>query len=351
MRSRLACSLAVAAAVACGAVPARVAFAAPTPTAGDKAAAQALFDEGLKLMTGGKHAQACPKLEESLRLDPAMGTRFRLSECYEAVGKTASAWAGYVEVADLARASGQASREKVARERATRLEPSLCRLEIVVATPTLAGLEVRRDDVVVGTAQWGAKIPIDRGTAHVTASAPGKIAWKGEVTITKAGESAVVRVPALVDAPVATPPVPVPGPAPNAVAGSPTAAPPPATREAAPPPADSPSGTRRTVGIVVFGVGLAAVGTSGVLGLMALSKYNGTGGHCTGDVCDLQGKEDTDAARRLGTIATVVFGVGAVMAVGGAVLWLTAPSGSAAPSRAALRVRLLPSAALLEGAF
>ena len=46
-------------------------------------AAQQAFDEGMKLLDQGKTADACPKLEESQRLDPAMGTQFRLAECWE----------------------------------------------------------------------------------------------------------------------------------------------------------------------------------------------------------------------------------------------------------------------------
>ncbi len=356
MRSRVA-HTALAFLVALGAASAGDAHAAPH--AGDKAAAQALFDEGLKLMTSGRLGQACPKLEESLRLDPAMGTRFRLSECWEAVGRTASAWAGYVEVADLARAAGQASREKVARERAAHLEPTLCHLEIAVATPGLAGLEIRRDGVVVGAAQWGATIPVDPGTVRLTASAPGKAPWKGEATLAKGGQRAVVRVPALEDAPAGTTPSPLPSPS---LAGAPSPA---AVTPAAPPDAATeppPTSARKTLGGVVFGVGVAGIGASGVLGLVALAKYNGTSNHCTGDVCDPAGKQATDSARSLGTVATVVFGVGAALALGGAVVWATAPPSASGPANVAgasataaapirVRVRVAPQAVFVEGVF
>ena len=99
---------------------------------GDKAAAQALFDEAIKLIGSRSYGEACPKLEESERLDPAMGTRFQLAQCYEAVGRTASAWAGFLELADLARAAGQEAREKTARQRAADLEPAVNRLVIDV---------------------------------------------------------------------------------------------------------------------------------------------------------------------------------------------------------------------------
>jgi hypothetical protein len=107
-----------------------------TPTLADKATAQALFEDALQLMGAKRYREACPKLEESERLDPALGTRFRLSECDEAVGRLASAWAGFLEVADLAHGSGQTDRENVARARAASIEPKLSR---VITTSSVAG--------------------------------------------------------------------------------------------------------------------------------------------------------------------------------------------------------------------
>jgi hypothetical protein len=76
----------------------------------DSAAARSLFDEARALLQAGKAAEACPKLEESQRLDPGMGTMFNLAECYERVGKTASAWTMFLQVASRARAASQADR-------------------------------------------------------------------------------------------------------------------------------------------------------------------------------------------------------------------------------------------------
>ena len=93
--------------------------------AANRAAAQALFDQGRNLMKDGKFDEACPKLEESQRLDPAIGTQFNLASCYEKAGKTASAWTLYLEVAAETRKLGQSQREEVARSRAKVLEAQL----------------------------------------------------------------------------------------------------------------------------------------------------------------------------------------------------------------------------------
>ena len=61
------------------------------PSAADRSAAQALFEQARDLMKQDKAAEACPKLEESQRLDPGVGTQFNLAECYVKMHRTASA--------------------------------------------------------------------------------------------------------------------------------------------------------------------------------------------------------------------------------------------------------------------
>src|SRR3954463_1481227 len=122
----------------------------------DPAAAQALFDQARELSRQGKFAEACPKLQESNRLDPGIGTQFHLADCYEQSGRIASAWAQFLDVASQARASGQADREKAASKRAEKLEPRLPRLLVNVPEGSKTpGLEIRRNGVIVGSAQWG----------------------------------------------------------------------------------------------------------------------------------------------------------------------------------------------------
>src|SRR5260221_714184 len=83
-----------------------LALGAATPRAradgGPTEPAKALFEEAIKLLDAGRTAEACPKLEESKQLDPRVGTEFELADCYERMGRTASAWSGFVALAGRA---------------------------------------------------------------------------------------------------------------------------------------------------------------------------------------------------------------------------------------------------------
>jgi hypothetical protein len=173
-------------------------------TSSEKAAsAQALFDEGLRLMNAGQPASACPKFAASQKLDPGMGTKFRLAECYEKVGKTASAWALFIEIGDEARGAKRPDREKIARKRADDLAPKLARMIVLVApdSASLVALEVRRDGIVLEKAAWDAPMPVDPGEHFLTATAPGKTAWESKPIVAQASKTVEVIIPHLVDAP------------------------------------------------------------------------------------------------------------------------------------------------------
>jgi hypothetical protein len=300
----------------------------------DPAAAQALFDEARRLSAAGRYAEACDKLAESNRLDPGMGTQFHLADCQEKSGKIASAWANFLEVASLARSAGQSEREQAALGRAAKLEPRLPRIVLEVpADSRVTGLEIRRDGLVVGSAQWGSPVPVDPGEHEVVVSAPGKRPFTRKLRAELA-KTARLAVPVLEDDPSAAAgsvaAVPV---AAAAVAQPADAAPPertqPANEAPAPEPVAAQSGPNPLV-YVLGGAGIVGLGVGTAFALMAKSTNDDSKAECRPDdpnVCNGDGVAMRDDALAQGNVATVAFVVGGA-ALAGAAVWFVLDSGS-----------------------
>lgn len=329
--------------------------AAVPPSKEVRVAAMALFDEGRALMAAGKYAEACPKLAESQRIDPGIGTLFNLSDCYERIGRTASAWVGFRDVAAEARGAGQGKREQAARERAAALEPKLSKLSIVVAPESAApGLEIARDGAPVTKVLWGTAVPVDPGAHTVAATAPGRKRWETKVVLEKPGV-VIVAVPVL-EASADAPPPSSTGTSPRAPLAPTASAAPPGPSSG--PPDARPGGWRAPLGIVVMGVGVAGLGVGTALGFVAKSTFNASNedGHCDAEgFCDPTGLDLRDEAVTQGTVGTAVFIAGAALAVGGGILWLTAPSSApsgAKPGAAApVRIGIGPGGLVVKGAL
>jgi hypothetical protein len=316
----------------------------------DPAAAQALFDEARTLMNDKRYAEACAKLAESMRLDPGIGTQFNLATCREHEGKVASAWAAFHEVASLATATGQTARAEAANRRASLLEPRLPRLRIVVpAAARAAGLEITRDGVVVGEAQWGLALPLDPGEHQLEVTAPGRRAFAGAVNVAE-GATVSFQVPPLevADGQAATEPAEEPAKA--AAPPRPARASEPAATE--PPSSDESSGPSALV-VTLGVVGIAGIAGGSVLGLVAGTKNDDSKSHCLPDDpnrCNATGVALRDDAFLFGNLATAGFIVGGAALAAAAVLWIT--DGPDAPEeRAALELRASPAGLALEGSF
>ena len=293
------------------------------------AAATVLFDESVKLMDAGRYSEACSKLERSQSLAPSGGTLLALGDCYEKLGRTASAWVVLREAAARAASAGKRDAEASTLERARQLEPKLPRLIITIPARTkTSGLEVRRDGVIVKEAELGVPVPADPGTHEIVANAPHMKPSRHTIT-TRAGETLDFAVPAL--APDTSDTMGVGG----TVPGSETQ-----------PPSPSPGSTQRVVGLVVAGVGVASLAVGGIFGLMAKSNNDEAleikncpdATHCNKSGLDL-----TDDARSKALVSTILVAVGATgLAVGG-VLFFTAPSSSAVGVGSKPALRITPS--------
>ncbi len=278
----------------------------------DQATARSLFNDARDLMKAGHYDQACPKLEAANKAYSGSGILLNLGDCYEHVGRTASAWTEFGEAASAAERLGRTVDLAEARRRQSAIEPKLSRLSIHVSKEA-PGMLLRRDGTALDHGAWATAIPVDPGPHAVSAEASGYVTWSSTVNVTDPGKTMTVEVPEL--QPTAAPPAPPQPPAPTA------------TEAPAPAPAAASTETphywtgRRVASAGVTGVGVVGMGVGGILGLVAKGQFNTAKG-------ELQPRQDQDSKSAVSTanVATVFVVAGAVVAAGGLVFWLTAPS-------------------------
>jgi hypothetical protein len=293
--------------------------------AGDKAAAQAAFDQGKALEKEGKWADACVLLDKSQALDPEFGTEFNVADCDEHAGKLASAWAAYTE---LAQRDTNPGRKAESDKRAKTLQPRLIKLLISVRAP-VPSLKVTRngDDV---SQSVGIESPVDPGEYEIGASADGYKPWSVKVSAKQEGGTVQVTVPELEKLPDVPKgdgdhqmkPLPT-GPGEGVHAGV------------------TPTG-HKPLGLYVAAGGGGAIAVGLVFGALAMGKHSDANKLCGGNVgaCTLSmtdpmyatATNDESSAKSYGNISTVLVGVGAAAAITGVILYFT--SSADAPAAA-----------------
>jgi hypothetical protein len=265
-------------------------------SAHDEAIALALFADGRVLASNNDFVHACEKYEAARSLAPWLGIELNLADCYERIGRTASAWALFRKAtADAEKLADP--RSGFAHERAEALEPTLSRVTI----RAVAGVTIVLDATPFASAGLGVPVPVDPGVHVVAASAPEHVPWSARVSIAP-GSAIVIDVPGLEATPV-----------PPAVALAPVV---------------QHVRARRGLVLALGSVGIATVGTAVILGLDAKLRYDDvSGGHCDSALaCDPYGYAAIRDARLRGNVATVIGGIG-VAAIGAAlIVHLTAPT-------------------------
>jgi hypothetical protein len=305
---------------------------------GDPAAAEALFAEAQALMGQGDYEQACPKFEESYRLDPATGALYAVALCHERQGKLASAWVEFMDVASRANAERYPEREQLAREHAQALRARLSFLTVRVdGAARLSGLVVTRNGVELGPAAWGSAIPLDPGRHEVVASAPGHVPWTVTLAVGPEPKNETVTIPRL-----------SPVPAQSAATLTDPMAP------AAPPAVDTTPrlfGMKltplRVTGIAFGAAGVASLGLSGYSTVRAVQKDAASDRDCRADdVCGEQGNRDRLAAFAAADLATVSGIAGGVLLGVGVTLFVLG-----APDEPKTAIRVSPAGAELHLSF
>jgi hypothetical protein len=292
----------------------------------DKAAAEGLFDQGLALMREARFREACVRLEQSQALDRGIGTMLYLADCYDQLGRTASAWALFREAASEARAAGQADRAQSANERARELEPKLARLSVETSPGgALPGLVFSIDGTAQPLGMWGVALPIDPGEHKIEARAPGYTPWSTDAQVAPV-QALTVTIPLLsrdlsaatAAAPVEAKAAPSAGPVARADAANTRADALPAKRSA----------LTKGLAFGIGGAGVVAAGVGIVFGVQAINKNNDAKDYCPGGGTrcnDRRGVSLTEDAQSAAKLANPLIIGGAVLAAAGVVLYFYHP--------------------------
>jgi hypothetical protein len=256
--------------------------------------AEALFDQGVADLKAGNVQQACNELAASLSKMSDSGTRGALATCDGKLGRIASAWQLWRELADSA---PTAEMRASADQNAKALEPRLPRY--VVTAPPIAGLVVTINgspvDITVSVA-----LPVDPGTLAISAKAPGYREWTGTAQASE-GNTTAIAVPTLAALPEAL------------VAD------------------DRARRARRVTALEVAIGGGASMVASLVLGSVASAKLSDAKRDCGGDLASCPGAQFQTARSAFDTANSDAVSADALIVIGGAavaaaaVIWLTAP--------------------------
>lgn len=260
----------------------------PPPTA------QALFDAAVQSMEAGRYEEACPKLEQSDRLEASGGTALNLGYCYEHLGQFGRAYDAYLLAVAHYEASRKPDRQRVAREHAAAIRDRVTLVRLAGAR-----LEEVRDVTIDGTARTfrDGAITVERGshTIRFTAGAdPTTITFVANTT-----EVSLV-IPDVVAPPPASGPIaivlpPPPPPRPDNVGVAPAG--------------------KRTAAWIVGGTGLALLGGAIVTGVIALNREAASDAECPNGRCSVAGV-DAHASAQSFAIAADVLVISAVVALG-----------------------------------
>jgi hypothetical protein len=252
-----------------------------------------------------------------------------LALCYEAAGKTATAWVIFGEALALAERDKRADRVKLAKEHIASLENRLSYLTIEVPPEGIGSLEfsMTRDGASVARAALGTASAVDPGKHVINVSAPGFVSAVIEVDVGADGDRKKVIITPL----VRVPEKPIDPPPDDKPADKPVdkliEKPPP---EIVPPPKDQPNGgmhSGKIAALTLGAVSLGAVGVGGYFGLRAKSEHDEAIRLCPQSPCpNLSGIEQNENAKGSAAYSSGFFVGGLVGLAGSVILWAVSPS-------------------------
>jgi hypothetical protein len=269
---------------------------ASTGRAADAETAEALFISGREAMARGDLALACPRLAESQRLDPAVGTLLNLADCEERSGKLASALAHFQEAHDELPPADY--RVPFSTDRIQKLTPRVPRLVLKVsgaAGASAAGMTLVRDGTTLGPASLDVPLPVDPGAHVATLHLPGHSDTKADVSL-REGETKTLEL------------------APGALVSVPPRSP--ARHDA-----------QKKWGLGIGAAGLGGLLVGGVFGVTSKLTYDRAESECPKgpNQCSSAGASGSSSAYAQAAASDVAFIAGGALLVAGVALYFTAP--------------------------
>jgi hypothetical protein len=251
------------------------------------------FRKGREEQERGNCPKALEHFRESHALKPGRGTLLNMGLCEKKLGQLANALRHLEELLPQLPAGDE--RRQIVRDALAEIKPKISYLRVNLKANAPAGTVVTYDNAELEPTMMGTEMPIDPGKHVVGVEAPGVPNRKYNVVI---GEGKRQTLEVEPGAPGAE------GSGANVLsgAGAPGDA-----------PEDSSRATKRTVGFVVGGVGIAGLITGAITGGLALSDNNAaekacpTRKGCSSEVIDISNRGQT-----LSVVNTVALAVGVV---------------------------------------
>jgi hypothetical protein len=296
--------------------------------------AASAFREGRQLIDQNNCEGAVSKLKESLRYESSIGARLSIADCVEK-SDPLYAWKVLKEAAALSLMNHD-DRLALAEQRAIALQSRLALLVFKLPPAAdQAGFELRVDGDLMDRYLYRSGYAATPGAHVVEAIAPNHH-FSRSVTA---------------DVGVQTP-VSIELQADDCRNETHTASP------ASPAIEVDRGASRRNLGLAIGGIGVGAIATGVVFGLLTFDKKRSIEGACGGSVgrCNASpGSVDaeTEAAKTTAALSTVSFAIGGAALLGGAALYFTAPSAGAPTAGVRLRPRAMKGGADLglEGSW
>jgi len=272
----------------------------------------ALYKEGFDAATAGHWADARDRFAAALAIRSSPKVLFSLAQAEEQLGQLGAASRDYGRALDGAKAAGEADVAAASQSAKAALEPRVPTVRVLAQGTPAATAKLDDQAVAVGT-----PVPVDPGTHRLVVSAPGMRDAQATVAIS---ERQRLDVPVRLE---------VAGADATPTTVSPTASDAaPAGEDGSSPDAAHSAFPWRTVGLIAAGAGIVTLGVGSYFGIEAKSKndQSNSNGGCKQDDCTAQAAQIRRDAISAGNTSTVLFVAGGVLAAGGIVLWLVAPS-------------------------